>query len=153
MNKVMMIGTVVKDPEIKNATSGAGENFSIASLSIAVKKYKKVVEGQPDSDFFNLTAMGNTANVISKYVFKGHKIGINGYLENQTWDKPDGTKGYKQHIVLSEVELLTSKHESEKLAGVAVDVAKGGNNVVILKPDEMKLPEIDINDFNPQMPF
>ncbi len=111
MNKIFLIGRLVKDPEIRTTSTGK----KVASFSIAVSDGKDQ-NGQEITQYFNCTAWEKKAEVIENYVKKGHKIAIVGKLQNRTWDKPDGTKGYATDISAVEIEMLTGKSEAEGMA-------------------------------------
>jgi single-strand DNA-binding protein len=165
MNKVILIGNLVKDPEIKNAVSGiTGAPLKIASFSMAVNE-RKNKDGSQVVQYFNLSAFDKTAEILEKYVKKGHKVCVTGGLKNRSWDKPDGTKGYATDIQVTELELLTSKIDAERLSS---DTNESDNKhetssttpkaprskVTQSEPTEdAKLPIIDVDELNVQMPF
>jgi single-strand DNA-binding protein len=106
MNSVNLVGNVVRDPEIKYAKN----DMCIAKFSIAVRKaFKK--EGGPDVDFLNVTAFGKTAELIESYVSKGSKVGVEGRIENNNYEK-DGKKVYHDQIYCDHIEFLSKAHES-----------------------------------------
>src|SRR4028119_2162766 len=111
MNKIILIGRLVKDPEIRSTATGK----KVASFSIAVSDGKDQ-NGQEITQYFNCTAWEKKAEIIEMYIKKGHKIAVVGKLQNRTWDKPDGTKGYATDILVSELEILTSKAEAENMS-------------------------------------
>lgn len=157
MNKVILIGNLTKDPEIKVTQSGK----KLAKLAIAIND-GKTSDGRDLTQYFNLTAWEKLAEIIEMYVKKGHKICVVGSLQNRSWDKPDGTKGYATDVVVREMEMLTSKLEAERINNQNSNSSNNNynnqaNNSV---PDnnnqdeqEEKLPEIDVNDINVSMPF
>jgi single-strand DNA-binding protein len=171
MNKIILIGNLVKDPEIKNsANSVTGQPLKIASFSMAVND-RKGKDGTMMVQYFNLSAFDKTAELIEKYVKKGHKLCVTGSLRNRSWDKPDGTKGYATDIAVTELEMLTSKMDAERLNGAegAGDansdyssntanpeafVAKKIEKKRAPEPvEDNKLPVIDVDELNIQMPF
>jgi single-strand DNA-binding protein len=110
MNKIILIGRLVKDPEIRSTATGK----KVASFSIAVSDGKDQ-NGQEITQYFNCTAWEKKAEIVEMYVKKGHKIAIVGKLQNRSWDAPDGTKKYATDILVSELEILTSKAEAENM--------------------------------------
>ncbi len=108
MNRFEAIGRLTKDVELTTTTSGV----SVAKTSIAVDRKYKDQEGNKQTDFFNIEAWRGLAENIAKYCKKGSKVFIAGELQNQSWDKEDGTKGYATKIVISECEFLDSKTEN-----------------------------------------
>lgn len=102
MNRVILIGRLTKDPEIR--TSG---NYTIASFSLAVdRKYKR--EGEAEADFFNCTAFNKTAEFVEKYCKKGTKMVVEGRVQNDNYEK-DGVKHYGVKIMVDSLEFAESK--------------------------------------------
>ena len=111
MNKLILIGRLTKDPEIR--VSG---NVTIAKFSLAVdRKYKR--DGEPEADFFNCTAFNKTAEFIEKYCSKGMKMAIEGRIQNDNYEK-DGVKHYGVTVIVENIEFAESKKggTSEKKA-------------------------------------
>ena len=109
MNKVIMMGRLTKDPEIRYG-QGAG-NTVIGAFSIAVdRRFKR--DGDPDADFFNCTAFGKTAEFLEKYIHKGTKVVIEGRLQNDTYTNKDGQKVIATKILVDAMEFAESKQAS-----------------------------------------
>lgn len=105
MNRVILIGRLTKDPEIR--TSG---NYTITSFSIAVdRKFKR--DGEPEADFFNCTAFNKTAEFVEKYCKKGMKMVVEGRIQNDNYEK-DGVKHYGVKIMVDSLEFAESKSAS-----------------------------------------
>ena len=105
MNRVILIGRLTKDPEIR--TSG---NYTIASFSLAVdRKFKR--EGGAEADFFNCTAFNKTAEFVEKYCKKGTKMVVEGRIQNDNYEK-DGVKHYGVKIMVDSLEFAESKSAS-----------------------------------------
>ena len=102
MNKVLLMGRLVKDPE----TRQAGET-TVTRFSIAVDRRFKTEGGQA-ADFPSIVAFGKTAEFISKYFYKGMKIGIEGRLQTGSYEK-DGVKHYTTDVIAEAVEFAESK--------------------------------------------
>lgn len=110
MNKVIMVGNLTKDPEVRYTT---GENkIAVASFSIAVSRRIKR-EGATDVDFFNCTAFGKTGEFVEKYFRKGMKAGIVGRIENESWTDNEGQKRTGTKIMVEEVEFCEKKQQME----------------------------------------
>lgn len=108
MNKVLMIGRLSKDPEVRYT---AGEkNTAIANFSLAVDRRVKRAES-PEADFFNCVAFGKTAEFMEKYWKKGMKAAVTGRLENEAWTAKDGTKRTGTKILIDEIEFCEKKQE------------------------------------------
>lgn len=153
MNKVILIGRLTKDPEIKLTQSGK----KIASFSIAVDDGKDQ-NGQKLSQYFNCSAWDQLAELFEQYIKKGHRVAIVGKLQNRSWDKPDGTKGYATDIQVREMEMLTSRAEAESLsasesANPNIPPIKANKRVSEPVKHDSELPEIDVDSISVQMPF
>lgn len=104
MNKVLLIGRLTKDPEIKYTDGGA----SIARFSTAVdRKFKK--EGEDTADFINCVSFGKTAEFVEKYFHKGNKIVIEGRIQTGSYTNKDGQKVYTTDVIVEQVEFAESK--------------------------------------------
>lgn len=111
VNKVILLGNVGKDAEIKSLPSGAVvANFSLATT----ERYKdKSGEWQDRTEWHNLVAYQRTAEVIRDYTEKGSKVFIEGRLTTRSWDDKDsGKKVYRTEIVVSDISLLSGKNGS-----------------------------------------
>ncbi|WP_392888770.1 single-stranded DNA-binding protein [Eubacterium limosum] len=107
MNKVILVGRLTRDPELR--TTGSGK--SVATFSLAVdRRYK--AEGQPTADFFNIVAWGKQAETICQYLDKGRQIALTGRLQSRSYDAQDGTKKYVTEVILEEFDFIGSKNDS-----------------------------------------
>lgn len=112
VNKVILLGNVGKDPEIKFAATGN----AVASFSIATSERFKDKNGEwtDRTEWHNLVAFGKLAEIIRDYVKKGSKLYVEGSLRTQSWDdKASGQKRYKTEIVLNDISLLSGRGEGE----------------------------------------
>lgn len=102
MNKVVLIGRLTKDPELK-FTPGTGT--AVATFNLAVdKRYKK--EGQPTADFIPIVVWGKMAESTSNYMSKGKLVAVSGRIEVRSYEAKDGGKRYVTEIVADEVSFL-----------------------------------------------
>ena len=105
VNKVILIGHLGKDPEVKFTPSG----MPVAKFSIATSDRHKDKDGnwQERTDWHNLVAFQRTAEIIGEYCKKGSQIFIEGKLQTSSWDdKETGQKKYKTEVVVNELVLL-----------------------------------------------
>jgi single-strand DNA-binding protein len=112
VNKVILLGNVGKDPEVKFLPSGSAvANFSIATSD----RFKdKGGEWQDRTEWHNLVAFGKVAEIIRDYVKKGAKLYVEGSLRTQSWDdKASGQKRYKTEIVVADISLLSGRGDGE----------------------------------------
>lgn len=107
MNKVILVGRIVRDPELRTTNNGK----SVATFPLAVdRRFKQ--EGQPEADFFNIVACGRQAEVICQYLGKGRQIAMNGRLQSRSYEVQDGSKRYVTEVVLEEFDFIGSKNDS-----------------------------------------
>jgi single-strand DNA-binding protein len=107
MNKVILMGRLTKDPELRNTQQGT----MVCSFSMAVNR-RFVKEGQQNADFINCTAWRNTAEFVSKYFSKGNMIAVVGSLQTRTWEGQDGKKQYAMDVVVDEAYFTGSKEST-----------------------------------------
>ena len=104
MNKVVLVGRLTRDPEIRHTQSGA----AVASFSLAVNRRKK-----DEADFVPVTAWNKTAELVEKYVKKGDRVGIAGRIQTGSYEK-DGRKVYTFDVTADDLEFLSTKAEREE---------------------------------------
>jgi single-strand DNA-binding protein len=106
-NKVQLIGNLGQDPEIINLADGK----KIAKFSIATQDRYKNKQGEMvnDTQWHRIVAFNTTANIISEYVKKGNKVGVEGKLVTRVWDDKEGNKRYTTEVVCNEILMLTAK--------------------------------------------
>ena len=109
MNKVIMIGRLVKDPEIRY--SQGANTTCVARYTLAVdRKFKQ--DGQPNADFINCIAFGKLGEFAEKYLHKGVKIAVTGRIQTGSYTNKDGQKVYTTDVVVEEQEFCESKSQS-----------------------------------------
>jgi single-strand DNA-binding protein len=113
MNKVIIIGNLTKDPEIRNTKTGK----TCASLTVAVDRKFKNADGKHETDFFPVVAWGRTGELCAQYLVKGNSVGIEGRIQTRSYEAQDGTRRYVTEIVADEVDFLTSKYGGQSKQG------------------------------------
>ncbi len=110
MNKVILMGRLTRDPEVRYTQ--AAEPLAIARYSLAVnKRFKK--EGQPDADFINIVAFGREGEFAEKYFKKGQMVSIVGRLQTGSFTDKEGVKRYTTDVVIEEQHFAESKRNHE----------------------------------------
>ena len=114
-NKVILIGNLTADPELKQTQSG----ISVTSFSIAVsRRYtSKAADNAPQADFINIVAWRNTAEFITKYFQKGKSILIVGSIQSRSWTDQNGQKRYTTEVVAEEAQFVERKSDGALGAG------------------------------------
>ena len=108
-NKVILIGNMTADPELRQPASG----LSVCSFSIAVnRRTGKADQGQQNVDFINIVTWRQQAEFVSRYFKKGNPILVCGQLQNRTWTDNQGQKRYATEIQADEVSFVASAAQS-----------------------------------------
>lgn len=126
MNKVIMMGRLTRDPEVRYTTGE--KSMCVARFSIAVDRRGKQKEGAPEADFFNCTSFGRQGEFVEKYLKKGTKILISGRLQNNNYTNRDGQKVYAIEIFVEEIEFAESKREETPATTPAAASAAPASN-------------------------
>lgn len=110
VNKVILLGNVGKDPEIRSTPGGT----LVATFSLATSDRQKDAQGnwQDRTEWHNLVAFTRTAEIIRDYVKKGSKLYVEGKIQTRSWDdKETGAKRYKTEILVNDLSLLSGRDE------------------------------------------
>lgn len=108
MNKVYLIGNLTRDPEMRSTTTGV----SVCNFSIAVNRRFKDADGKAQTDFFNIVAWRQLADLCGKFLMKGKKVAVVGSIQTRSYEAQDGSKRTAYDIVADEVEFLTPAGEA-----------------------------------------
>lgn len=107
-NKVILMGRITADPEIKQSASGV----AVTSFSLAVDR-RLSKDGERKCDFITIVAWRQTAEFICKYFDKGSAMLVCGELQTRSWEDGNGNKRYATEVVASEVTFCEAKRDSE----------------------------------------
>jgi len=107
LNKVILIGRLTADPELRYTTS----EIAVAEFRIAVDRPFKSASGEKKTDFFRCKAWRQTAEFVNNYVKKGNLVAVEGRVEINEFTGQDGVKKYYTDIVCDQVQGLTSRSE------------------------------------------
>ena len=108
MNKVILLGRLTKDPEVRYTQNN---NTLVASFTLAVNR-RFVAQGQErQADFFNIVAWSKLGEFCSKYFKQGQQVSIVGRLQNRSWDDDQGTRHYITEVIAEEAYFADSKRE------------------------------------------
>lgn len=114
MNKVILVGRLTRDPEVKTTQS----NNAVCSFTLAVDRRFKSANGERQADFLSCVAWRQQAELLGKYFQKGSRIGIVGNLQSRSYDDTaTGKKVYVTEVVVDEIEFLDSKSENTEPRG------------------------------------
>ena|SRR5579862_1473185 len=116
VNKVILLGNVGKDPEIKSTANGN----MVANLTLATSDRFQDQGGnwQDRTEWHNLVAFKRTAEIIRDYVKKGSKLYIEGKIQTRSWDdKETGAKRYRTEIIVNDLSLLSGRDDGGSSGG------------------------------------
>lgn len=111
MNKVILMGRLTKDPEMRY--SQGAEPLAIARYSLAVNRSFKR-DGDQTADFINIVAFGRAAEFAEKYFKKGQQVSIVGHLQVSSYDDKDGNKRWSTDVIVEEQHFAESKRSFEE---------------------------------------
>ncbi len=107
LNKVMIIGNVGKEPEMRFTANGA----PVTSFSVAVNRIRSGTDGErkEETEWFSVVAWNKLAEICNQFVGKGARIYVEGRLQTRSWDGQDGQKRYRTEIIANDVQFLDRK--------------------------------------------
>ena len=114
MNKVILMGRLTKDPEVRYTQTN---NTLVASFSLAVNRRFAKQGEERQADFINIVAWNKTGEFCSKYFKKGQQVGIIGRIQTRTWDDEQGQKRYVTEVIAEEAYFADSKRDGEVSGG------------------------------------
>ncbi|MFH0828748.1 MAG: single-stranded DNA-binding protein [Candidatus Kerfeldbacteria bacterium] len=136
LNKVLLIGNLTRDPEVRTTTGGT----NVCTLGVATsRKWKDKTSGEQreQTEFHNVVAWGKLADIASQYLKKGSKVYVEGRLQTRSWEDQTGTKKYRTETIAENIIMLDR-------AGAA------GAKPVAEKPEQPAKPadeeEINVED-------
>src|SRR6516164_6622771 len=110
VNKVILLGNVGKDPEIRSTGGGT----MVANFTLATSDRQKDASGnwQDRTEWHNLVAFTRLAEIVRDYVKKGSKLYVEGRIQTRSWDdKESGQKRYRTEIIVNDISLLSARDE------------------------------------------
>lgn len=130
MNKVTLVGNLVRDPELAQTPSG----ISVCKFSIAVNRMYADANGERQADFINIVAWRGLAENCGKYLAKGKKVAVCGSIQTRSYDDRNGDKRYVTEVVADEVEFITPQDKDATEPKTAAQPIK--KKLSDLKPTE-----------------
>jgi single-strand DNA-binding protein len=113
LNKVMIIGHLGRDPELRYTPSGR----PVASFSVATSRTWTSSDGErrEETEWFNIVAWGNLAEICKTHLTKGQQVYIEGRLQTRGWEDENGTRHYRTELVANEMIMLGDRQASHNL--------------------------------------
>lgn len=138
MNKVILIGRLTKDPEMRTTASG----MVVTRFTLAVSRPFQDQNGERGVDFINCVAWRRQAETIAKYCTKGSQVAVEGRIQTGSYDANDGTKRYTTDIVCDNCTFLGAKNSDGNMA-VKTNDNYANNNFHDVEPS---IPTSDISE-------
>ena len=137
MNKVVLVGRLARDPELRTTQSGT----SVVSFTVACDRRFARQGEERQADFISCVAWNKTAEFISRYFTKGMRIALDGRIQTRSYDDQNGNKRYITEVVAEDVEFAQSKNEGGGYQPAAFDAP--------YTPAAPQAPSADIDGFMP----
>ncbi len=133
LNKVMIIGHLGKDPEMRYTPSGR----PVTTFTLAVSRQWNSADGErhTETEWFNIVAWGNLAEICKQYLVKGQQVYIEGRLQTRRWDDKEGQKHTSVEVVASEMMMLGDRRDVYSQAQES-EAAPAENNSATVNEDE-----------------
>lgn len=122
MNRVVLVGRLTRDPEMRTTTSG----ISQTRFTLAVNRRGTNQDGSREADFINCVAWRGTAEAIAKYLTKGRELAVEGRIQTGSYDAQDGTKRYTTDVVVDNFTFIGSGSANNQ--GGSFDSNNGPSN-------------------------
>ena len=120
LNRVVLIGRLASDPELKYTASG----IAVCTFRIAVDRFKTNEQGEREADFFPVVAWRQSAEFASTYLTKGRLVAVDGKLQARSWVAQDGTRRYMTEVIADTLRGLDKpKERAEAVPGVEEEAA------------------------------
>jgi single-strand DNA-binding protein len=108
MNKVILIGRITKDPELRNTPTGV----PVVSFTIAVNRTYQDKNGERQADFINCIAWRNQAENLARFIKKGAQIAVDGSLQTRSYDDQNGVRRFVTEVMVNQITFLEAKRDN-----------------------------------------
>lgn len=139
MNKVILIGRLARDPEMRTTISGS----NVTRFTLAVTRTFQDQNGERGADFISCVAWRKQAELIAKYCTKGNQIAVEGRIQTGSYDAQDGSKRYTTDIICDNVTFLGSKNDNNSYSNNSYS----NNQVEPNMPKDMPTSDISEDPF------
>ena len=135
LNKVQIIGHMGRDPEMRYTPSGR----PVTTFTVAVSRSWNTADGERhnETEWFNIVAWGNLAEICKQYLNKGQQVYIEGRLQTRRWDDKEGTKHTSVEVVANEMMMLGERRDHNNQPQQPSEAAAEENNIA---PNEDEFP-------------
>ncbi|EKX81434.1 single-stranded DNA-binding protein [Clostridium botulinum CFSAN001628] len=133
MNKVVLIGRLTKDPELKFTP---GNGTAVATFTLAVdRRFSK--DGQREADFIPIVVWGKQAESTANYMSKGKLMGVSGRIQTRSYEAKDGTRRYVTEVIAEEVKFLEWGNKLQRIQHIIM-----GQNQVINQAKALEMETV-----------
>ncbi len=140
MNKVILIGRLTRDPELRTTPT----NLSVATFSLAVSRpFSPQNGGTPEADFINCVVWRRQAENLAKYCHKGSQIAVEGRIQSRSYNANDGSKRYVTEVMCDNITFLGSKMDNQ---GSSTGFDNSYGTPIPEQPDNSSIPTTDITE-------
>ena len=119
MNKLFIIGNLTRDPELRSTQSGK----TVCNFTVAVNRRRSQNNGQPEADFFRVSAWSQLGENCQRYLMKGRKVAVVGPVSASTYQASDGSTRVQLEVTADDVEFLSSRNDEQAAGGYAAPAA------------------------------
>lgn len=110
MNKVILIGRLTRDPELRYTSTGK----AVCDFTLAVDRPFSGMSGEKEADFINIVVWNKPAENVAKYMAKGRQCAVEGRLQIRSYDGNDGQRKYRTEVIANSVEFIGSNNTSSQ---------------------------------------
>lgn len=139
MNRITLIGNLCNNPTSR--TTGSGIICTTFTLAVNRRNRSSAAEGQPEADFFRVTAWRGLGEICAKYLAKGRKVAVVGPVSLNTFTGKDGANHATLEVTADDVEFLSSRSDGPAAATVDTGAAPAGS-----KSEPSKYVEVETDD-------
>ena len=126
MNKIVILGRLTKDPEVRYTPS----QKVVASLTLAVDRPFLGQDGKREADFIPVVIWGKTAELVGNSCAKGHRLLVEGRLQIRNFDAKDGTKHWVTEVIANSIEFIERKEQAKKMTDMGQSVPFDSEEVI-----------------------
>ena len=150
MNKVILMGRLTKDAEVRYAQGS--EPLAVARYTLAVnRRFKR--QGEQDADFIGCVAFGKAGEFAEKYFKKGQMIAIVGRLQVRSWDDSEGKRHWSTEVITDEIHFAGGKNEAPQAAPAAPQTSPAAPQSGVYPPADDGFYPVDPSIEDDDLPF
>lgn len=142
INRVVLIGRLTKDPELRTTQSG----ISVASFILAVDRNYKNKDGSRSTDFINCVMWRKAAENFCNFTIKGSLVGVDGSIQTRTYEDKNGKRQYTTEVLVNDFSLLNSRNNSSNNGNRSSNTSNNSNNQQQDPFNGQVGSEVDISD-------